>query len=210
VPDLAECDPGLSCVVGIIQSGRVCGTGVLVNPSLVVTAAHCLYYGKQTLRVLFAESLAPESITIKVAEAVSHPNYRFNSIAFDLAILVLKRRAPASAVAAKLCEPDIECWRHRALRFAGFGNNSTPRTAAQRRRILPARVLSISAANVWIDPAVSVPCHGDSGGPLLVRSAKGEILVGIESGGDPFCHSEGRFVRLDTTPGKFIRKMLAR
>ena len=199
-------------IVGLVQAGRIWGTGVVITPKIIATAAHCVEYGPlgELPRAFFGEDFDWACRTEEVVEAHIHPHYWLDPGAFDLAVLVLKGTIPRSVQPIALCVPGTPWWDSSVMKFGGFGNNTTPGIPGSKKRIVKTRVKSVSDMVIWVDPSVSVPCHGDSGGPFVARIGESDVLIGIESGGDPLCHNEGRFVRLDSLAGELLRDWVRR
>jgi secreted trypsin-like serine protease len=204
---LSAIDDNLSFVVGLIQGGKVRGSGVVVSLDRVVTAGHCVEYaaGGGPLRVFFGREFNKSSLTTSIQRVFLHPRYSPYTTSFDLAVLVLEKCVPFGITPATICSPGLK-WRNSGLmNFAGFGNSETPYVSGLKRRTARLRIKSLSPSIIWTESPKSGPCRGDSGGPFLVRVDGEDIVVGIESGGDPSCRKLGRFVRLDSRPGAFVR-----
>lgn len=66
--DLNEC-------VAVGDDDRLCCTGTLVAPQVVLTAGHCAAAGIST-RIFIGDDVTSAGTIIRVQEAITHPGYR--------------------------------------------------------------------------------------------------------------------------------------
>jgi hypothetical protein len=148
-------------------------SGVVVAPRVVVTAAHCFSggnYDKTGWRfevVLGADARDPDAIRVSLSPRL-HPeaDIALGVAAEDLRIAprTFARTAPPPSIVGA------------DARYAGFGAHT--RAAKGRRHVERARIADVRSdvIDMTADPS---PCHGDSGGPLLVSIDGVEKVVGV-------------------------------
>lgn len=199
----------------VLFGGQQGCTGVLIAPTVVLTAGHCADPAEGELPdgvLLGANSLAHPSDgeTIDLTKVVMHPGG-----VYDLAVLVLAEPSTIAPrpLATGWVQADIADGATVAL--VGYGSidrdgdvyidemqqaTSTVTDAgctSHRGCDARARPLGeLGAGGMGIDT-----CPGDSGGPMYLHTAYGEFLAGITSRGYDdnqfFCSEGGIYVRPD-------------
>ncbi len=188
-------------------------SGVLVAPTIVLTAAHCTLVPfppdwPQRAVVRQGESIfAPEAMALGsynvhpgfciACAGAPHPDFANN----DLAVIVLT--SPLSGPYAKLPKADFagkHFDKEKQLVVAGFGLSSADGAGfGFRRSAQTGAIVASNASNFLLLPVPSkskygTVCSGDSGGPALV----GTVVVGVHSIGDEACGGPSFAYRLDT------------
>lgn len=168
-------------------SGDYC-SGALVSPRLVLTAAHCVT-PRAPHEIVIGDWLAGQ--TIPIAEHVIHPEYDAITRAHDLAVLVLSFDAalPHFVLGADPVRSGD------AISILGYGRTATSDIPARNRAA--SRVDSVQETTFRTEAGTPQPCLGDSGGPTVVTTGAGEVLVGIHSFGDLACSGGSTEVRVD-------------
>jgi secreted trypsin-like serine protease len=181
---------------GVIIDGIVNCTGVLIAPTVALTAGHCNDPQLTAILVGTNDLSQPQrGETIGVVERITYPDA---DETLDLTALVLERPStvPPRAVATGWARVDIADGARVAL--VGFG--AIDREASQYVDELQAAETTITNAacdddalgcNPGARPAGELgaggmgidTCPGDSGGPLYLRTGYGDFVAGITSRG---------------------------
>jgi len=194
-------------------AGYVACSGVLIDPSWVLTAGHCAS-SVQVVHLDTTDTEAPGE-TLPVADFFAYPD-AFNS--FDVALVQLAE--PSQVTPARLAmECIIEDYLQldAAATLVGFGAiDPWGQTATSLLHAADLTIRDPACESVYAGcNTAAMPdgeliaggdgvdsCDGDSGGPLFLHSADGPWLVGITSRAaipatDP-CGDGGIYVRVDS------------
>ncbi|WP_351229290.1 serine protease [Streptomyces sp. NPDC002133] len=191
---------------GGMRAGQFCG-GVLVAPTKVLTAAHCLSVAVlgmpveqiPDLRVIAGreELLGAGGQEVPVQEARIAPAYDSHTNTTDLAVLTLAKALPASHVIGTARDGDPAYKVGTAAEVYGWGDTTGVGTYAHALRAAPVRVLPDETCAKAYPGGVGGryesstmlcagdergghdACQGDSGGPLVA----GGRLIGLVSWG---------------------------
>lgn len=220
--DIATGDPA---IVALASRPLACGaepevrcTGVLIAPRVVLTAAHCVADMRlqwSVFDVYFGtDAAAHDGRWIPTTTALVHPDFDADSRAHDLALLLLAEPvediAPIALPAAPIGTDAVGT----IARVVGFGVDD-PDAAELRhhpnilKRSGTVRITEVGALTFRAEPAPSMTCVGDSGGPVFVPEGDGEALAGITSSGDALCASYAVNAMLAADVDGFVRPFLA-
>jgi len=189
-------DDADSAIVALMSGGKTFCTGVLITPTVVLTAAHCVL------------PLAPEQIFfgsrpsskkgkfIPVSDTHAHPDFNEDTLENDIALVGLATKASAAPLNVVTRELD-DSFVGREIRVVGFGAPGPDQITSLRKRTGVTTIASYGDDDFRFVPSPSGTCVGDSGGPALVTSGDHEAVVGITSSGDSECKKYGRDIRVD-------------
>jgi hypothetical protein len=160
--------------------------GVVVGADTLLTAAHCFAEAEAALLPAGAEDggpMVPESI-------VPHDT-------LDLALVRLPAGATAHLTPLRTPREAMSLNVGDLTQLAGFRHDE--HGLMQELTFAVETVVRVSPEAITVSGfGFSGACYGDSGGPLLVRSASGAIEVaGILSRGALSCRGEDSYTRLD-------------
>ena len=214
--------PNVALMVGRAAEGAPWGpacTGTLVAPNIVLTAGHCVAFGKlfdgfTEFGVTFDPVFTSASRIVRAAAHV-HPDYIFRFPTplpddpvdlFDLALLILDE--PVSLIPAQLPPPgflDRIAGKSGPLTFVGYGIPRADASFGERgtRRAGSVRLGPVFDPVVGTTPDPAVGCVGDSGGPLLLGPphtghgrGSARMVLGVAHSAD--CATFTTFYRVDT------------
>ena len=188
-------------------------TGTLIAEKAVLTAAHCLFYPKTTTRVPTEELLfglgtnmqnLEDPSTFRVEKVHVHPGYvpGLGAQPDDIAILVLKKRVQLTPYAIRTSAPSVG----ENVTVVGYGKMRGDTLDGNGIK----REVDVTIAEVqqksWRLNAVGgkTICHGDSGGPALIKNGNRYEVVGVAWKGDKNCESYAYYTRPDAYTAGFI------
>jgi secreted trypsin-like serine protease len=191
-----EDDDSDSAIVALLVHGKVFCTGVLVTPTVVVTAAHCVLPSPPDQVFFGSNPRAKEGTFIGVTDTHAHPDFDEDTLENDIALVGLAMKGPATPLSV-VSKPLDDASVGRTIRVVGFGATSPEATADLRKRTGTTSIESFTSDDFRFRPSPAGTCVGDSGGPALVTVGDHEAVIGITSSGDSECKTYGRDIRMD-------------
>jgi hypothetical protein len=185
------------------QQGARC-TATLITPRLLLAAAHCLTEtaGFQQRSVYPGSDdrngNVPEPDQLAVKSVVYDTRYGRPRQGNDFSIIVLE--TPQAIRPIPLNRSSLAAAVGKPARYVGYGLAAVgnPGSGGVKRQNT-APLADVSPLLLMIGPNAHQTCEGDSGGPLLMDTGKGEVLIGVGSFVDaPACRNNAFYQRVDT------------
>lgn len=197
-------------VVALLLDGELFCSGTLVSERVVVTAAHCIASltaePAERITVFFGDRVDQEGITVAAAELLRHPDWRFDELSFDIAVIGLSEAAPVApmkmSTVAVTQDDLLSQWQ-----LYGFGAVDLDGNGSGIKRVGSAPVRDVGTYSMILDTEQVVgTCAGDSGGPT-VRTIDGVAMVaGVHSRST--CRGYSLDERLDVHVDGFVRPFI--
>jgi secreted trypsin-like serine protease len=163
-------------------------TGALIAPRIVLTAAHCLegVSNKSTIGVRFNNTQQ----SLGVSRYYRAPGFNATTYENDAAVLILKSRSKTPPLQVAKVEPPAGT----DARITGYGQHTYTSGIAHVAYSAATTIQSLASCQAtWAEFSSAMPSsdicaanalnnnatltRGDSGGPLLVKSAAGEWSI---------------------------------
>ncbi len=190
---------------------RVTCSGVLIAPRVLLTAAHCLdlFPGPGAMEVAFSDRVTGSGDRwVTVIAGAKHPKWDRAARRYDAALLRLADPVDAPPLAFDGPGP-VATEVGQPLRAIGFGVSTPGESATAGIKREGMMTLSeVDEFTFFAKPSPGLSCEIDSGGPVLIRRAGIEQLLGITISGDPGCAQYARHTRVDILVDDFIQPFI--
>jgi len=190
--------------------GHFCG-GAIIDEYWIVTAAHCVQsQSANRMKVIVGRhqlrSNAGKPVTHNVKRIVKNTGFPGNNMFMtnDVALVQLSSPISFNSYAQKIAMASgSEDYLGQMCVLSGWGRYDRSTNApANTLQELATKVVSrsqceygfrsygwkIQDSHICFQQAGATACHGDSGGPAVCKVYGKWILVGVTSGGSPYCH----------------------
>jgi len=167
-------------------------SGVLVQPRIVVTAAHCTVGDMASMSVRFgAQANMADADHVRSVVAIKRPDHWDESKAietpryfYDIALLKLSADAPAGSYEMQLVDKNVDHSGIKEVMIAGFGAAASDGGAGTadvdyHLKEAKVRVIGFDDSGMQLDSSSGAgACLGDSGGPAFAPNGRNFVLIG--------------------------------
>ncbi len=201
-------EAGYAAVGALITDGEAFCTGTLIEPQVVVTAAHCLDDMRANQVSYFVGNDATRlgsGTLLRATAIIQHPQWRGGDNDPDVGVVLLAAAAPGVQPIALNTQVLGNETVGRSPLFVGYGITRANRDDVGIKRSVRIRVSELMAGEFAYSQPGKNTCNGDSGGPALLEIGGVTKLIGVTSYGDEDCVEYGVNTRVDIH-ADFIRR----
>jgi hypothetical protein len=201
---LGASDATDTAVVALLEDQQVVCTATVVAPQVVLTAAHCLYSGGPLALpdVSLGETPDQAGVRVPTVREWLHPLFDPVTHANDVAVLLTATRLPVATLPILETLPaDAE---GSDVTVVGFGKTAVTSAATPSRSEGTSRISALAPTTLTLRGDPSLPCEGDSGGPVLLSVSGVPTVAGVVSYGDDACASFAVATRVDVYATTFL------
>jgi Trypsin len=196
-------DASEQAVVALLSAGQVLCSGTVISQRVILTAAHCLQAcAPDALEVSVGQVPDFGGEPIAVTEQWVHPLFDPVTHANDIALLVTSEPVPVAVKPMNRVSPGSVVGD--AVRIVGFGRTSAGSDAPLSRHAGTSIIADLDDTTLRLRPDPSLPCYGDSGGPVLLDVNGTEQVFGVVSYGNESCTSYAVATRVDAYTSDFL------
>ena len=191
---------GWESVVMLGLNDSIC-TATVVSPDVILTAAHCLEGQWGSLDVYWCSDCYGQGYWAHRSsnDYHQHPHYNPNTMAGDIAVVLLTSNAPSDPVAINR-DGASNGWlgNSHPLTSVGFGVTAGHLNNSGTKREVTVPATSWDGTFLYYEDPQHGICFGDSGGPAMTSHDGGWKVAGVHSWVSGNCNDIGASIRVDT------------